>query len=170
MAKSRVSQGKRAPKGRAEKPVSEAIRRAAERAGITAKSAEKAFSDEEIRQATRQAGYSASQADTAVRMAAAAALESPETMAEWSAKRAAFNNQPLTVTLAEACDLVAHDLKPSDFQEQVFEVIAREVDTLSDLAEHKSGESGFDGWCAFQTLCHRIRLAGKIAAVIGGGS
>ena len=126
---------------RAEVPISDEIRRAAKRAGITPGQLE-----------------------------AAEAVSSPESMAEWSAKRAAFANQPLTLTLAEACDLVAHDLKPSDFQEQVFEVIAREVDTLSDLAEHGSGEAGFDGWCAFQTLCHRIRLAGKIAAVFGGAS
>lgn len=35
MAKSRVTQGKRAPKARAQKPVSEGIRRAAKRAGLT---------------------------------------------------------------------------------------------------------------------------------------
>lgn len=144
MARGKVSQGKRAPKARAEKPVSE-----------------------EIRQAAKRAGYSPSQAETAVRMAAAAAAESPETMAEWTERRVAFASQPLTLTLAEACDLVGRDLSPTDFQQDVFNVLARELDVLSDLAENASG---FDGWCAFQNLRSRIELAGKIAAVIGGAS
>jgi len=88
-------------------------------------------------------------------------------MEEWKAKRDAFVNRPLTLTLAEACDLVGRDLEPTCFQEQVFEVLARELDVLSDIGENASG---FEGWCAFQNLRSRIELAGKIAAVIGGAS
>ena len=92
---------------------------------------------------------------------------SREGMADWSAKRKAVEALPLTITLAEACDLVGRDLSPTAFQEQVFDVIARELDTLSDLAERSKG---FESWAAMQNLCSRIQLAGKIAAVIGGAS
>jgi hypothetical protein len=74
----------------------------------------------------------------------------------------------VTLSLAQACELVGRDLDLGRFQESVFEVLARELDVLSDLSE--SAESGFDMWCAFQNLTERIRLAGKIAAVIGGAS
>src|SRR4051794_30413439 len=73
----------------------------------------------------------------------------------------------LTLTLAEACELVGNDLEPVSFREQVFEVIARDLDVLSDLSERRESQ-GFDTWCAFQNLHQRIRLAGRIAAVIGG--
>ncbi|MEO8905495.1 MAG: hypothetical protein ABI488_23510 [Polyangiaceae bacterium] len=91
---------------------------------------------------------------------------SPEHIAAFTAKRKELADRTLTLTVGEACDLVGRDLEPSEFTEQVFETIARDLDVLSDLAENGNG---FDGWCAFQNLCERIKLAGKIAAVIGGG-
>jgi|SRR6478752_1362041 len=85
-----------------------------------------------------------------------------------AAKREALGSLPVTLSLTEACALVGRDLDLGRFQECVFEVLARELDVLSDLSE--SAENGFDVWCAFQNLTARIRLAGKIAAVIGGAS
>jgi hypothetical protein len=139
MAKSKVARETRGTKKRAEKPVSDEIRRAAEKIGATPSESAKA--------------------------------EPParETMAEWTARREALANTPVPLTLAEACDLVGRDLEPSKFQTQVFDVLARDLNVLSDIGESQF-ESGFEGWCAFQNLRARIELAGKIAAVIGGAS
>jgi len=128
----------KAAQKRADRPVSEGIRRAAERIGATPSESAKAEP----------------------------APGSREDFEQWSAKREAFVSRKLTLTLGEACGLVGRDLEPTQFQQQVFNVLARELDVLSDLSQ--SAEDGFDIWCAFQNLTERIRLAGKIAAVIGG--
>ena len=94
---------------------------------------------------------------------------SREHFEQWTEQRRALEARPVTITLAEACALVGRDLEPTRFQEQVFGVLARELDVLSDIGENGS-ESGFEGWCAFQNLRSRIELAGKIAAVIGGSA
>lgn len=117
---------------------------------------------EEIRRAAEKIGATPSESAKAEPVPG-----SREDMDQWTAKRNAVASQPVTITLAEACDLVGRDLSPTDFQNQVFDVIARELDVLSDLAEHSSG---FDGWSALQNLSSRIQLAGKIAAVIGGAT
>ena len=139
MAKSKVAQGKRAPKKPARKSVSREILRAAERIKTapseSAKTAPASFGREDLEQFT--------------------------------AKREALEGRPVVLTLREACDLVGRDLEPTAFQKQVFDVLARELDVLSDLGE---STATFDGWCALQNLRDRIKLAGKIAFVIGGAS
>jgi len=128
----------------------------------TAKRAEQPISG--IRRAAEHAGIVESPPLTPEQQALQAEHQRFE---EWSTKREALNSTPLTLTLAEACELVGRDLAPCDFQTQVFDVLARELNTLSDIGENASG---FEGWCAFQNLRSRIALAGKIAAVIGGWS
>jgi hypothetical protein len=123
---------------RAEKPVSEGIKRAAERAGIEPSSTEAEPSEREKFEARQ-------------------------------AQKSALDSRKLTLTLTEACNLVGKDLDPRDFRTEVFDVLARDLDVLSDIGESQFA-AGFDGWCAFQNLRSRILLAGKIAAVIGGAS
>jgi len=125
------------------------------------KRADKPVSDEEIRRDAEKIGAIPRQ-----RAPGEPAPGSREDYEQWAAKRKALTSLPVTISLVEACNLVGRDLDPSQFQEQVFTILARELDVLSDLSE--SAESGFDVWCAFQNLTERIRLAGKIAAVIGG--
>jgi hypothetical protein len=122
---------------------------------------EKPVSEEEIRRDAEKIG--------AIQRPGEPAPGSLEDFELWKVKQKAIEGLPVTLTLREACDLVGRDLEPAAFQEQVFNVLARELDVLSDLAEDQA-HAGFDGWCAFQNLRSRIELAGKIAAVIGGAS
>lgn len=73
---------------------------------------------------------------------------------------------PVPMTLGQACSLIGYNVRPDDFVATAFDAIAQDVDTLSNLAERVSGESGYEGWVMFQHLATRARFAGEVASLL----
>lgn len=70
---------------------------------------------------------------------------------------------PITLSLSDAAELVAHDIDIRNFAQSAFDALARDVDTLSDFAEQHV-ESSYEGWQLFQNLATRMRFAGTVVA------
>jgi hypothetical protein len=80
--------------------------------------------------------------------------------------RDAIGSIVVPITLAKACLLIGGNVEPENFATTAFSAIARDIETLSDLAEHESEESGFYGWLVLQQLAERARFAGEVAALL----
>jgi len=80
--------------------------------------------------------------------------------------RDSIGSIPIPMTLGKACLLIGGNVEPENFATTAFAAIARDIETLSDLAEHESEESGFYGWLVLQQLAERARFAGEVAALL----
>jgi hypothetical protein len=73
--------------------------------------------------------------------------------------RQSIGEVAVPMTLSEVCDAIGYEVRAEAFAETALASIAQEIDVLSDIAEKSCG---FDGWCAFQGLAKRARLAASV--------
>lgn len=131
-----------------------AIRRAAERAGITP--------------AAEPPGRAFSFTPEAVEWCKASGLPLDATSwRHWQDEQ--LRKRPMTFTLGELCSAIGYDVEPTDFAATALERIGEQIEDMTDAVANGNGV-GHVQWRNFNGIAKRAELAAKIQRKLAGVS